>query len=334
MLASCYLLFRQGNAFAKDVTPPIRLRRWTAAFFAVFVVNHVWYMWPTFFLTSGDDVMLANLVGGLFDCMTFFPLSIIILLVMLQDRRRPLWPVAVMVAPLIVGMMWCIASSSRTIFPMLIAYLLLMSIGLIIYMVRALRQYGRWLRDNYADLEHKEVWQSFVVLAIIVLVFAIYALTGGDLAYEYILQVVVILLICYLLWRVETLSDLNIPQPQSLPADETTTEVIGGDSFLPLDHCCSSIALTSSSTYSTTSPFSNLPRLLELTVTISASIFLIRARLTMPTSMICVSTILSVSITRLSIPSVPSLPSSWPWRVVTAVTIHLEMLSNARRDSR
>ena len=233
MLASCYLLFRQGNAFAKDVMPPIRLRRWTAAFFAVFVVNHVWYMWPTFFLTSGDDVMLANLVGGLFDCMTFFPLSIIILLVMLQDRRRPLWPVAVMVAPLIVGMMWCIASSSRTIFPMLIAYLLLMSIGLIIYMVRALRQYGRWLRDNYADLEHKEVWQSFVVLAIIVLVFAIYALTGGDLAYEYILQVVVILLICYLLWRVETLSDLNIPQPQSLPADETTTEVIGGDSFLP-----------------------------------------------------------------------------------------------------
>ena len=41
MLASCYLLFRQGNAFAKDVTPPARLRRWTAAFFAVFVVNHV-----------------------------------------------------------------------------------------------------------------------------------------------------------------------------------------------------------------------------------------------------------------------------------------------------
>ena len=27
MLASCYLLFRQGNAFAKDVMPPIRLRR-------------------------------------------------------------------------------------------------------------------------------------------------------------------------------------------------------------------------------------------------------------------------------------------------------------------
>ena len=42
MLASCYLLFRRANAIAPNVTPPVRLRRWTGAFFAVFVVNHVW----------------------------------------------------------------------------------------------------------------------------------------------------------------------------------------------------------------------------------------------------------------------------------------------------
>ena len=30
ILASCYLLFRKGNAFAADITPPVRLRRWTA----------------------------------------------------------------------------------------------------------------------------------------------------------------------------------------------------------------------------------------------------------------------------------------------------------------
>ena len=94
ILASCYLLFRKGNAFAADITPPVRLRRWTAAFFAVFVVNHVWYMWPMFFLHSNDNVHLANLVGGLIDCLTFFPLAIIVLFCMLQDRRRPLWPVA------------------------------------------------------------------------------------------------------------------------------------------------------------------------------------------------------------------------------------------------
>ena len=233
MLASCYLLFRRANAIAPDVTPPVRLRRWTAAFFAVFVVNHLWYLGPTFFLTSDDDVKLTNMIGILLDSMTFFPLSIIVLLVMLQDRRRPLWPVAVIVAPLIIGMVWCVVWRSDALFPLLNGYLLLMSICLIIYMVRALQQYGRWLRDNYADLEHKEVWQSFVVLAVILLVFAIYVLSGGSLIYEFILQAIVIVLICYLLWRVETLSDLSNPQPQSLPADETTTEEIEDNSLSP-----------------------------------------------------------------------------------------------------
>ena len=224
MLASGYLLFRRGNAFAPDITPPARLRRWVAAFLAVFVVNHIWYMGPTFFLTSDEDIMMTDLIGGLIDSITFFPLAIIVLFTMLQDRRRPLWPVAVMVVPLIVEMVWCIASRSIVLLPVFIVYILLMSIGLIIYMVCALRQYGRWLRDNYADLERKEVWQSFVVLAIMLLVFGIYALTGRSLAYEYILQVVVVVLIGYLLWRVETLSDLSISQSLSVNEEMIITE--------------------------------------------------------------------------------------------------------------
>ena len=86
-------------------------------------------------------------------------------------------------------------------------------------MVRALRQYGRWLRDNYADLEHKEVWQSFVVLTVILLIFGIYALGIDGLTYQYVVQINDIVLICYLLWRVETLNDLSISQQQSLPED-------------------------------------------------------------------------------------------------------------------
>ena len=210
LIACCYLLFRDGNAFAAHIKSPLRLRRWTAAFFAVFVVNHLWYMLPSFFLTSNEDVKLANLLGGLLDSITFFPLAIVILLTMLQDRQRPLWPVWVMVMPLGVEMVWCVISQSDSLLPMFIVYLLLMSIGLIIYMVRALRQYARWLRDNYADLEHKEVWQSFVVLAIMLLVFGFYALSDKGIAFEYVLQVLVIVLVCYLLWRVETLSDLSI----------------------------------------------------------------------------------------------------------------------------
>jgi hypothetical protein len=102
LIACCYLLFRRGNAFAPEITPPARLRRWTAMFFAILVVDHVWYM-PIFFLTSSEDIMMIDLIGGLLDSMTVFPLMIVVLLAMLQDRRRPLWPVTVMFAPIVVG---------------------------------------------------------------------------------------------------------------------------------------------------------------------------------------------------------------------------------------
>jgi len=211
LTACCYLLFRDGNAFDAGTTSPVRLRRWTAAFFASITLCHLWYL-PMYFLTSSDDMMLGSLIAGLLDSMTVIPLAIVILFAMLQDRRRPLWPVAVMVAPLIVGMAWCLASRSEELLLVPFVYFLLMWFGLIIYMIRAIRQYGRWLRDNYADLEHKEVWQSFVVLAIILLVYAIYSLDVGELIYEYAMEAFIVVLICYLLWRVETLQTLPLPE--------------------------------------------------------------------------------------------------------------------------
>ena len=218
LVASCYLLFRRANAFAPDVTSPIRLRRWTAAFFAAMTLSHLWYM-PSIYLTSSDDKMLCYSIGALLDYITTFPLAIVILFTMLQDRIRPLWSAWVMIIPLVIIMALNIANHSEDLLPMSNAYLLLLAIGLILYMVREVRSYGRWLRDNYADLEHKEIWQSFVVLAVILLGFGIYTSEIGGLANKYIVQVNNIILICYLLWRVETLSDLSISQQQSLPAE-------------------------------------------------------------------------------------------------------------------
>lgn len=219
LIGSCYLLFRRANAIAPDITSPIRLRRWTAAFFAALTLSHLWYL-PSVFLTSDDDILLCNSIGALLDCMIVYPLVIVVLLCMLQDRRRPLWPVAVMVAPLVVGIAVCIANQNDTLLPILRIYILLLGIGLIMYMVREVRQYGRWLRDNYADLEHKEVWQSFLVLTIIIFVFGIYASGVGGMAYEYTVQTLDIVLVCYLLWRVETLSDLSIPLSRYLSVAE------------------------------------------------------------------------------------------------------------------
>ena len=219
LIASCYLLFRRANAIAPDITSPVRLRRWTAVFFADLTLSHLWYL-PSVFLSSVDDILLCNSIGALLDCMIVYPLMIVVLLCMLQDRRRPLWPVAVMVSPLVVGIAVCIANQNDTLLPMLRIYILLLGIGLIIYMVREVRRYGHWLRDNYADLEHKEVWKSFLVLAIMMLVLGIYASGVGGMAYEYAVQTLAIVLVCYLLWRVETLSNLSIPLSQDLSVAE------------------------------------------------------------------------------------------------------------------
>ena len=233
LVACFYLLFRQGNAFARDVTPLVRLRRWTAAYFAATALCRLWYM-QIFFLTSIEDIMITDLIGGLLDSVVV-ALVIIVMLNMLQDRRRPLWPIALMIVPLVVGAVFNIATLSYTVVPMLYVYLLLLCVGIVIYMVRATRQYGRWLRDNYADLEHKEVWQTFVVLAFILLLFVFYPFLGNVPLFHYAYQVFYIVLLGYLLWRVETLSDLGIPVNDTA-AEMPTTEK-AGDNDLSLSTC-------------------------------------------------------------------------------------------------
>ncbi|MBO5613435.1 MAG: helix-turn-helix domain-containing protein [Prevotella sp.] len=234
LIACCYLLLRRSNAIAPDITSSKRLRRWTAALFASMALCHVWYL-PTYFLTPGDDAMLSPLVCGLLDSLTVLPLSIIVMLVMLQDRRRPLWPAFAMTLPLTAGITWCIAIRSYALVPILNIYGLLMYVATIIYMLHAQRQYGRWLRDNYADLQHKELWQSPVVLLVFLLTFVVYDFETDGLIYEYVMETIDIVLVCYLLWRVETLSDLDFDgglnplstKKNSPPLTKKTTEKIG-----------------------------------------------------------------------------------------------------------
>ena len=226
--ACLYLLLRRANAFAPDITPPQRLRRWTAVFFAIVALGHLWYI-PSVVSDSSEDFMLGFLIGGLLDCILVIPLPLVVMLCMLQDRRRPLWPVGVTVAPLVVGVVVCIVTRSGALMPWLRGYFLLAALCFTIYMVRAVRQYGRWLRDNYADLENKEVWQSFVVLAVIMLMFCYYVVGyDGGMFYEYIVQVCGLLLVVYLLWRVETLQTLTQQTltQQTFPVREGSPEVL------------------------------------------------------------------------------------------------------------
>ena len=43
LIAAFYLLFRRANAIAPNITPPARLRRWTAVFFCAMTLSHMWY---------------------------------------------------------------------------------------------------------------------------------------------------------------------------------------------------------------------------------------------------------------------------------------------------
>lgn len=96
-LAGLYLLFRHRNALS-DAEPPLALRRWTAAFFAAIAMSHVW--WTAIgTVVLKNNLFIRNAINIMLDSVTLVPLMMTVLLKMLQDRRRPLWPVPAAILP-------------------------------------------------------------------------------------------------------------------------------------------------------------------------------------------------------------------------------------------
>ena len=169
-------------------------------------MTHVWWI---LFYTYSDDT--HSVIYGLLvaiDCMALPPVFVGTLLTMLQDRHRPLWPILVVMAPCAVLAVLQIALPSIDLTSPNKVYGLILVVAFITYMVVAVRQYGRWLRDNYADLEHKEVWLSLTLLIGLMLLLLSYEFTDN-----YVMSTIAHLtgfpLAGLLLWRVETLNDLS-----------------------------------------------------------------------------------------------------------------------------
>ena len=217
-----YLLLCRGKAIAPDITPPARLRRWAAALFGVMALVHIWWM---LFYTFSDDT--SSVIYGLLvamDCMALPPVFVGTLLTMLQDRRRPLWPIFAVMTPCAVLAVLQTAMPTIDLTTPNLVYGQVLTVAFIIYMMVAVRQYGRWLRDNYADLEHKEVWLSLTLLIGLMLLLTSYEYTDN-----YVMSTIAHLtgfpLAGLLLWRVETLERLE-PQ-QTLPDVEESDYTIG-----------------------------------------------------------------------------------------------------------
>ena len=179
-----YLLLCRGKAIAPDITPPARLRRWAAALFGIMAMTHIWWI---LFYTYSDDT--SSLIYGLLvaaDCIALPPVFVGTLLTMLQDRSRPIWPIIVVMVPCAVIAVLQIALPSIDLTTLNKIYGLILVAAFIIYMVIAVRQYGRWLRDNYvmSTIAHR---LGFPLVGL-------------------------------LLWRVETLKDLSTDSLPPKPA--------------------------------------------------------------------------------------------------------------------
>ena len=208
LIAAVYLLLRRGNAFAPDVTPPLRLRRWAASFFAVSALGHVWWMF--FYIYSRDIHSAAYVAVVVLDCVTLLTTVAGTLLAMLQDRRRPVWPAPAAMLPFVALGLLHICYPDGPFVSIAAIYILALYVLFSVYMAFAVRRYGRWLNDNYADLENKKVWLTQVVSLDCLLLFLLYCLVDNDSILIYILHVVAMVLYVLLLWRVETLSQLAI----------------------------------------------------------------------------------------------------------------------------
>ena len=223
-IAAVYLLFRRANAIMPGVTPPVRLRCWTISFFALITLAHVW--WLLFYICYGDmssDIYASDmsskiyLVCVMLDSVLLFTTLAGTLLAMLQDRYRPVWPVLVAILPFVVFGSVFMVYPSELIEQLTNVYLLLLCLLFSVYMVFAIRQYGRWLNDNYADLENKKVWLIQVVSLVCMLMFVLYTL-ATNLVLIFSIHFVELVLVGLLLWRVETL-----PQLDCISTEETHT---------------------------------------------------------------------------------------------------------------
>ena len=219
IMAGLYLLLRRHNAIAPQITSPMLLRRWAAAFLFATAASHVWWtVLGTVWLV--DDRVVRNIINLSLDRLTFMPLMMVMLLRMLQDRKRRIWPIVAALAPLVGIAVWGICNHDKRAEIAIEYYMRFVCLCYIIYYVRALGQYNRWLHDNFADLQHKEVWQSLLFIVCILLVYGAYTVWFFvGMTSEFLAQVNTLIIICFILWRVETLQTLEAYEDQKPAAD-------------------------------------------------------------------------------------------------------------------
>ena len=143
-LASIYLWFRRSNAIAPDVMPSTLLRGWTAAFFIVAGLSHIWwYALGVHWLT--DDRLVRNITAVTLDHVALLPLVMAMLLRMLQDCHRRLWPWLLAQVPTAVIAIVGITKHDVGCMDIMHYWQILVIVTFISYYIYALIRYSRWV---------------------------------------------------------------------------------------------------------------------------------------------------------------------------------------------
>ena len=208
--------------------------RWTAAFFAVATLAHVW--WLAFYIFSSDMNSTGYQVLVILDCVLLFTTFAGMLLAMLQDRRRKVWPALAAMIPFVLLGVAFMVYLQEPLEMLAEGYLLLLGLAFTGYMVVAIRQYRLWLNDNYVDLENKRVWLCQAVSLICMLLFMLYSL-ATDMILIWLIHIIELVLVGLLMWRVETLPTLEVKaQERSAPLTPKAREDDDNTLSIDLNH--------------------------------------------------------------------------------------------------
>ncbi len=169
-----YLLVSKRNAFGSEIVTDQRLRRKAGRL--IFIYTLIYLADIPVVLWFADDLQLLQMASVTVDTTIWCPMLLHFLLELLQDRRhwdnRLLLISVLAVMPLTGWLLTGHAWWKWAVYGMYIAEVVFF-IG---WYIRAAIAYRRFLADNYADLEHKEVTWSWIILSSMFFTFINYLL--------------------------------------------------------------------------------------------------------------------------------------------------------------
>lgn len=163
IMMAVYLLTSRRNAFGSELITDQHLRRKAGRL--IFIYTLIYLTNIPMVLWLADDLQLLQMASVTVDMTIWCPVVLHFLLGLLQDRRhwdnRLLLISMLAVMPLTGWLLTGYAWWKWAVYGMYIAEVVFF-IG---WYIRAAIAYRRFLADNYADLEHKEVTWSWIILS-------------------------------------------------------------------------------------------------------------------------------------------------------------------------